>query len=76
MTFPSSMNISERLTAEQERDMAREIREAEETALKSVQNIEEASSVLNRRPDRAERTRAGAAHSAAGVAGVEPPEAV
>ena len=60
MTFPSSLHRTERLTAEQERDMARQIREAEYTALEAVEHIHEAKEVLDRRPERAERTRAGA----------------
>ena len=60
MTFPSSINRTERLTAEEERDMARRIRAAEELALEAVETIEEAQEVLARRPERAERTRAGA----------------
>ena len=60
MTFPTSMNRSERLTAEQERDMARQIREAETNALAAVEHVDEAREVLTRRPERAERTRAGA----------------
>jgi RNA polymerase sigma factor (sigma-70 family) len=60
MTFPSSMNRTERLTAEEERDMARKIRAAEENALEAVETIEEAQEILARRPERAERTRAGA----------------
>jgi RNA polymerase nonessential primary-like sigma factor len=60
MTFPSSTQFSERLSAEQERNMAREIREAERIAREAVAGIPEADSILMRRPDRAERTRAGA----------------
>ena len=60
MTFPSSISRTERLTAEEERDMARKIRAAEELALEAVETIEEAQEVLARRPERAERTRAGA----------------
>ncbi|MBM74010.1 MAG: hypothetical protein CMK59_01310 [Proteobacteria bacterium] len=59
MTFPSSQ-ISERLTAEQERDMARNIREAEQIAWEAVKDIPQAEQELNRDPGRAERTRAGA----------------
>jgi len=54
------MNRTERLTAEEERDMARKIRAAEENALEAVETIEEAQEILARRPERAERTRAGA----------------
>jgi len=52
--------FSERLTAEEEKQMAREIRQAEQEAREAVAGIDEADSILMRRPDRAERTRAGA----------------
>jgi RNA polymerase sigma factor (sigma-70 family) len=52
--------FSERLTAEEEKQMAREIRKAEQEAREAVAGIDEADSILMRRPDRAERTRAGA----------------
>ena len=52
--------FSERLTAEEEKQMAREIRKAEQDAREAVAGIDEADSILMRRPDRAERTRAGA----------------
>lgn len=51
---------SERLTAEQEKQMARRIRSAEQKAREAVAGIKDADDILMRRPDRAERTRAGA----------------
>jgi RNA polymerase sigma factor (sigma-70 family) len=60
MSFTSGTQFSERLSAEQERLMAREIRDAEIISRKAVAGIEEAEEILKRRPDRAERTRAGA----------------
>ena len=56
----SGEGVSERLTAEQEKAMARSIRRAEQTAREAVAGIQEADVILMRRPDRAERTRAGA----------------
>jgi len=52
--------LSERLTAEEEKAMARAIRRAEQAAREAVAGITEADAILMRRPDRAERTRAGA----------------
>ncbi len=51
---------SERLTAEEEKEMARAIRAAEEAARGAIAGIEMAEEILKRRPERAERTRAGA----------------
>jgi RNA polymerase sigma factor (sigma-70 family) len=51
---------SERLTAEEEKLIAREIRKAEQSAREAVAGIDAAEHILRRRPDRAERTRAGA----------------
>lgn len=51
---------SERLTAEEEKAIAREIRKAEQAAREAVAGIDAAENILRRRPDRAERTRAGA----------------
>ncbi len=51
---------SERLTADQEKDIAREIRAAEAAARDAIEGNELAESILQRRPDREERTRAGA----------------
>lgn len=51
---------SERLTAEEEKDIARAIRRAEDAARQAITSHDAADSILKRRPDRAERTRAGA----------------
>lgn len=51
---------SERLTAEEEKAIAREIRKAEQSAREAVAGVDAAENILRRRPDRAERTRAGA----------------
>ena len=51
---------SERLTAEEEKTIAREIRKAEQAAREAIAGIDAAENILRRRPDRAERTRAGA----------------
>jgi RNA polymerase sigma factor (sigma-70 family) len=51
---------SERLTAEEEKQIARQIRQAEQSAREAVAGIDVAENILRRRPDRAERTRAGA----------------
>jgi RNA polymerase nonessential primary-like sigma factor len=59
-SFNSGDGVSERLTAEQEKSMARSIRRAEQIAREAVAGIREADVILMRRPDRAERTRAGA----------------
>jgi len=60
-SFSSSGDgVSERLTAEQEKSMARSIRRAEQIAREAVAGIKQADDILMRRPDRAERTRAGA----------------
>ena len=59
-SFSSSESASERLTAEEEKQMARAIRRAEQIAREAVAGIPEADDILMRRPDRAERTRAGA----------------
>lgn len=56
----SDVAFSERLTAEEEKDMARRIRTAEQRAREAIAGINEADDILMRRPDRAERTRAGA----------------
>ncbi|MFK7928866.1 MAG: sigma-70 family RNA polymerase sigma factor [Myxococcota bacterium] len=52
--------VSERLTAEQEKDIARDIRRAENRAREAVRGLEHAEDILSKRPERAERTRAGA----------------
>jgi RNA polymerase primary sigma factor len=49
----------ERLTADQERELARGIRGAEDRAITALQGIPFAEKVINRKPGRAERTRAG-----------------
>ena len=56
----SDRSRSERLTADQEKEMARQIRSAEESAKSAITALDMASEILNRRPERAERTRAGA----------------
>ena len=48
------------MTAEEEKLIAREIRKAEQVARECVAGIDAAENILRRRPDRAERTRAGA----------------
>lgn len=49
-----------RLTAEEECQIAREIREAEQRARAAIAGIEPAEGILRQRPSRSERTRAGA----------------
>jgi RNA polymerase nonessential primary-like sigma factor len=51
---------SERLTADEEKAIARDIRKAEKLARDSVSGVELAEHIMSRRPDREERTRAGA----------------
>jgi len=51
---------SERLTADEEKDMARRIHAAESAALSAIEDLEMAQEILQKKPDRAERTRAGA----------------
>jgi RNA polymerase nonessential primary-like sigma factor len=60
LSSSSENGPSERLTAEDEKLMARQIRSAEQVAREAVAGIEVADRILMRRPDRAERTRAGA----------------
>lgn len=61
MTFPSmSSSISERLSAEQEREIATKIKNAEERAQTAIQDLPIAQDILKQRPERTERTRAGA----------------
>lgn len=57
--FGPRQSKSERLTAEEEKEMARAIRRAEERAREAVAGIDVADECLQRKPDRAERTRAG-----------------
>jgi len=49
-----------RISAEEERDLARRIRTAERKAREAIAGIDEAEFILRRRPKRTERTRAGA----------------
>jgi RNA polymerase sigma factor (sigma-70 family) len=49
----------EKLTAEQERELARGIRNAEDKALKALLGLPFAETIIQRKPGRAERTRAG-----------------
>ena len=56
----SARRRSERLTAEEEKSIARQIRQAEQSAREAVAGVDVAENILRRRPDRAERTRAGA----------------
>ncbi len=58
--FRQSEGRSERLSAEEEKSIAREIRKAEQAAREAIAGINEAEHILSRRPERAERTRAGA----------------
>ena len=60
MTFNNTTNYTERLNAEEERQMARDIRSAEQLALDAVSGIPETDTILQQRPQRVERTRAGA----------------
>ncbi|MEE2751588.1 MAG: sigma-70 family RNA polymerase sigma factor [Myxococcota bacterium] len=59
-SFSASQSRSERLTAEEEKDMARAIHRAEVGAKAAIEEITDAVDILNRKPERAERTRAGA----------------
>ena len=56
----SRKRASERLTAEEEKDIARQIRRAEAEARKAIKGVPMADTIIKRKPDRAERTRAGA----------------
>lgn len=63
MQFPSELSKqkrSERLTADQEKDIARAIRKAENRARDAIKGIQKAEHIIGKKPDRAERTRAGA----------------
>lgn len=60
LSLDSRRKVSERLTAEQEKDIARDIRRAENRAREAVRGLEHAEDILSKRPERAERTRAGA----------------
>lgn len=59
MNFSDAPRFSERMTADQEKEIAREIRHFETEAREQIRGIEEAEEILSQRPDRAERTRAG-----------------
>jgi RNA polymerase sigma factor (sigma-70 family) len=56
----SERRQGERLTAEEEKDIARKIRAAENAAKEAIEGLELAEDILQKKPDRAERTRAGA----------------
>ncbi|HHO49683.1 MAG TPA: sigma-70 family RNA polymerase sigma factor [Deltaproteobacteria bacterium] len=58
-SFLSSDRRSERLTADEEKDIARAIHAAEEAARDAIEAHNDAQSILQQTPDRAERTRAG-----------------
>ncbi len=60
LTSSSKRPRSERLTAEEEKEIARSIRRAEARAREAISGLELADKIVQRRPDRAERTRAGA----------------
>lgn len=51
---------SERLTADEEKVLARKIRVAEDKSRDAIDGVDVAMAIVSRRPDRAERTRAGA----------------
>ena len=55
-----SSGASGRLTATEEKAIAREIRKAEQASREYIAGLDEAEDILARRPERAERTRAGA----------------
>ncbi len=52
--------VNERLTAEEEKEIARQIRRCEAEARTAIKGMKSAEDILRRKPDRAERTRAGA----------------
>lgn len=56
----SERRQGERLTAEEEKDIARQIRQAEDAAKEAIGGLDVAEGILTKKPDRAERTRAGA----------------
>ena len=58
LSSSSESGPSERLTAEDEKSMARDIRKAEQIAREAIAGYDIAENILRRRPDRAERTRA------------------
>jgi RNA polymerase sigma factor (sigma-70 family) len=57
--FSPRSRHSERLTSDQEKDMARKIRDAEQRARQAIEGISFAEEILQQKPERAERTRAG-----------------
>jgi hypothetical protein len=57
--FSPRQRHSERLTSDQEKDMARKIRRAEQRAREAIEGIGLAQEILSKKPERAERTRAG-----------------
>ncbi len=56
----SRIRPGERLTAEEEKEIARQIRRCEADARQALKGARAAEDILKKRPDRAERTRAGA----------------
>ncbi|MEN0061588.1 MAG: sigma-70 family RNA polymerase sigma factor [Myxococcota bacterium] len=58
-SFVPRQKKSERLSADQEKEMARRIHSAERRAREAIDGIGCASEILTRKPKRAERTRAG-----------------
>jgi len=52
--------FSERMTADEEKAIARRIHAAEDEANGAICDIEVAHAIISKKPDRAERTRAGA----------------
>ena len=60
MFIDQRKKTSERLTADEEKDLARKIRAAEERSREAIDGVDCAMEILNRKPERAERTRAGA----------------
>jgi RNA polymerase sigma factor (sigma-70 family) len=51
--------VSERLNAEEEKELARRIRSAENRAREAIEGVEVAMEIVDRTPERMERTRAG-----------------
>ena len=58
MSF-STFKMTERLNADQEKEMATKIRNCEEEAIAILNKIPETFEILDKRPERVERTRAG-----------------
>ena len=59
MKYQGSTRWGRRLSADEEKDLARRIRAAENRARRAVGQIDVAKKELSKRPSRAERTRAG-----------------